>query len=344
MNTEQKKLFRQIARCSIADEILDNLLNGEPNTHPCTEICEYQQEEFGLIGKKFGPDFEVEFSKETFHMPEPWNGDLDNAEILFVSSNPSFSIHETTPKLAREGKSARGRKGNWEVLPKFKSDEWPLDRAENFFENRFIDEETRSIREEYDNETWKRILKFAGYLLDDETRSIEKGKKLNNAQKENFASRIALTEVVHCKSENEKGVPQARVTCYDKHTRAVIELFLKSSPKKPSPKKTKKVVVMGVPAQVAFAQGILTESLKAGDPEISADKLKNKLEELEDKLRELRKEPKELEKELKRYAQDGFGTLAKNAHFIFIPHPVAQGYSYAEFQRRIDRQNEPLRQ
>lgn len=104
MNTEQKKLFRQIARCSIADEILDNLLNGQPNTHPCTKICEYQQDEIRKIGKKHGPDFAVEFSKETFHMPEPWNGKLNEAEILFVSSNPSFSIDETTSKLARDGK------------------------------------------------------------------------------------------------------------------------------------------------------------------------------------------------------------------------------------------------
>ncbi|MCT1452592.1 hypothetical protein M3G18_06690 [Corynebacterium sp. p3-SID1145] len=336
MNSEEKEVFRKIAGCSIANRIVDDLEAGNPNNDPCYRICSYQQEEFDKLG-----DEQVRFSKETFHMPEPWNGNLSEAKILFVSSNPSFDINETTPELAR--------KKNKEVLPKIISDtekddpetKKALDEAENFFENRFLDE-TGSIREEYENETWKRILKFAGYLLG-RTRSIERGKKLNNAQKEEFASCIALTEVVHCKSPGEEGVEAAAETCYDKHTRAVIELFLKSL-KSPS-EEFKKVVVMGVKTQAALAKGILAEPIKADDPEISAEELNEKLETLWNELDELRKDDlEEFEKEMKNLARDGFGALAENALFIFIPHPVAKGYSYAEFQRRFDRQCEPLRQ
>lgn len=336
MNSEEKEVFRKIAGCSIANRIIDDLEARNPVVEPyksCEKICLHQKEKFDGLRNE-----QVQFSKETFHMPEPWNGNLSTAEILFVSSNPSFDINETTPELAR--------KKNKEVLPKIISDpekddpetKRALDEAENFFENRFIDKETGSIREEYENQTWKRILKFAGYLLR-KTRSIEKGKELNTDQKEKFASHIALTEVVHCKSTNEDGVKEALVTCYGKHTRAVIELFLKSPLEEP-----KKVVVMGVKTQAALAKGILAEPIKADDPEISAGKLNEKLEELWKELDKLRKDDlEEFEREMKNLARDGFGALAENAHFIFIPHAVSST-SMEEIQRRIDRQYKPPRQ
>ena len=176
------------------------------------------------------------------------------------------------------------------------------------------------------------------------TRSIDPGKDLNQRQKDKIVPNIALTEVVHCKSRKEEGVEEAVVECYKKHTRAVIEEFLKSSPEKTKKQSSseKKVVVMGNHAQYTLAQGILAESLLAKDPDVSSDILKNELKDLKKELEKLKKE--ELEKELKRYAQDGFGALGENAHFIFIPHPVAPGFSYAECQRRIDRQYKPPRQ
>ena len=338
MNSEEKEVFRKIAGCSIANRIINDLEARNPINEPyksCEKICSYQQEEFDKLR-----DEQLRFSKETFHMPEPWNGNLSTAEILFVSSNPSFDINETTPELAR--------KKNKEVLPKIISDpdkddletKRALDEAENFFESRFIDKETDSIRKEYNSPTWKGILRCAGYLLD-ETSSVESIEDINEDQKEKFASRIALTEVVHCKSENEKGVPQALVTCYDKHTRAVIELFLKS--KSPS-EKPKKVVVMGEKAQRALGKGLLAESIRTDDPEIPPKKLKTKINKLWKELDKLRKyDPEEFEKEMKNLARDGFEALAENAHFISIPHAVSSTKK-EEIQRRIDRQDEPPRQ
>ena len=334
MNSEEKKIFRKIAGCSIANRIIHDLEARNPideEYKPCEKICSYQQKEFDKLR-----DEQVRFSKETFHMPEPWNGNLSTAEILFVSSNPSFDIDETTPELAR--------KENKEVLPKIVSDpekddpetRRALDEAENFFENRFIDEETGSIREEYNNTTWKKILKFAGYLLR-ETSSIEKGKELNKRQKEDFASRIALTEVVHCKSTEEEGVKAAAETCYDKHTRAVIELFLKSQSKE-----SKKVVVMGARAQEALAKGIFTEFLKTDDPEIPPKKLKTQTNKLWKELKKRSTNAEEFENEMKNLARDGFGALAENAHFIFIPHPTRAAYK--KVQRSIARQDESPRQ
>lgn len=344
MNSEGKEVFRKIAGCSIANRIIDDLEARNPIDEPyksCEKICSYQQEEFDHLRNE-----QVRFSKETFHMPEPWNGNLSTAEILFISSNPSFDINETTPELAR--------KKNKEVLPKIISDpekddpetERALKKAEDFFENRFFNEDG-SIRKEYDSRTWKGILTCAGYLLE-KTNSREpiKGinsvlsiKDINGAQKKEIARHIALTEVVHCKSRHEKGVNKALVTCYDEHTRAVIELFLKSPSEEP-----KKVVVMGEKAQRAFGKAILAESIKTDDPEIPPKKLKTKIKILWDELDKLRiYDPEEFEKEMKNLTRDVFGALAKNAHFIFIPHAVSATRK-EEIQRRIDRQYKPPRQ
>ncbi|MDN8605124.1 hypothetical protein Q0N48_03760 [Corynebacterium ureicelerivorans] len=344
MNSEEKEIFRKIAGCSIANRIIDDIEARNPIDKPyksCEKICLHQKEKFDGLRNE-----QVRFSKETFHMPEPWNGNLSTAEILFVSSNPSFDINETTPELAR--------KENKEVLPKIISDpekddpetERALKEAEDFFENRFIKEDG-SIREEYNSRTWKGILTCAGYLLEKtNSRDSIKGiksvlsiKDINGNQKEEIARHIALTEVVHCKSTNEGGVPQALVTCYDEHTRAVIELFLKTPSEEP-----KKVVVMGEKAQRAFGKGILAESIRTGNAEIPPKKLKTKIEILWNELDKLRiYDPEEFEKEMKNLARDVFGELAKNAHFIFIPHAVS-ATSKEEIQRRIDRQYKPLRQ
>lgn len=311
MNTEQKKLFEQIAHCGIADKILDDLLNGDPNTHPCREICAYQQTKISNIGDEIGSEYQVQFSKETFHAPEPWNGNLEEAEILFVSSNPSFSEYETTPELAElEGK---------EVLPKFDSPEWPLNKAQEFFEDRFK-------HEEYWNKTWEGILKYAGYILE-KTKSIESINNINDEKKKDIASSIALTEVVHCKSEKEIGVngkvevkeadgkvevkkvPEVKeyakslVPCYFQHTKAVIELFLKS----PS-EKTKKVVITGSEARNIFQIALALKDEKDDIPK------PKQLEELAPKNK------------LEKVAQKEFGELGQNARFIFIPHPNAQNW------------------
>ena len=100
-------------------------------------------------------------------MPEPWNGSLSTAEILFVSSNPSFDINETTPELAR--------KENKEVLPKIISDpeeddpetKRALEEAENFFEKRITIEkhDSPTRKKILKNPTWRMIIKLAGLSL-----------------------------------------------------------------------------------------------------------------------------------------------------------------------------------
>lgn len=109
--------------------------------HPCHEIVTYQENEFQL--------------------PEPWNGNIETADILFVSSNPSYDEQENYP-----------------------IQNWNAEDMTSFFENRF----KNTPKENY-SVYWKSVKKWAGWLIP-------------NIQWD----KIALTEVVHCKSKKEYGV------------------------------------------------------------------------------------------------------------------------------------------
>lgn len=314
MDAEQREVFRAIARCPIADEILNHLLDPKSGNdglskeaRACRDICSYQQNEISKITEKYGSEYQVEFSKETFHMPEPWNGNLGEAEILFVSSNPSFDILETTEKLARiKKKIKKGKRGEAaEVLPKFDSDDWPDERVEDFFEKRFG-------HAGYQNQTWWKTLRYADYLLDlidglNEAGEInvtgQIGGKLDENQKAEIASRIALTEVVHCKSQGEENVDSSLNTCYRTHTKKVIELFLKF------PSKGRKIVVFAGQAKKIVA---------IENPEF-------------EKL-----EIWEQEEELENWAQKEFSDLGGKALFVMMPHAARSAHE--PVKERIDRQ------
>lgn len=46
-----------------------------------------------------------------FHVPEPWNGDIANAELLFLSINPGYTANEFYPRLGNEWMKLPRRSG-----------------------------------------------------------------------------------------------------------------------------------------------------------------------------------------------------------------------------------------
>lgn len=91
---DQRELLLEIAGCEIAKERVSLLIRNEGkkdpnNTHDCDDICKFQ---YDIIQEANGSKQEV--TKAMFHVPEPWNGNLGEAEILFVSSNPSIDLKE----------------------------------------------------------------------------------------------------------------------------------------------------------------------------------------------------------------------------------------------------------
>ncbi len=104
-------LLINIARCpEIEKAKTDNL-------HPCHKIVNSQ-------------------TGDTFQLPEPWNGDISKADILFIASNPSYNSEESFPNPS-----------------------WDNNRIEPFFLNRFSDKYYQKIQ------FWASIKKYASWIL-----------------------------------------------------------------------------------------------------------------------------------------------------------------------------------
>ena len=133
-------------------------------------------------------------SLDQHQVPEPWSGNLQRAPILFLSSNPSIDEQEEYPLWS-----------------------WSDQRIEDFFVNRFgggrkhwIEDGIRSLRHDGTRKPvrfWIEVRQRAKELLE---RDVQPG------------SDYALTEVVHCKSRNEAGVPEALSECARRYLRRVV--------------------------------------------------------------------------------------------------------------------------
>lgn len=67
-----EKLLEEITTCENIQKILNGNLDSD--CKKCEKIVNSQKCNF-----------------EDFQLPEPWNGDLENCKILFISSNPSIN-------------------------------------------------------------------------------------------------------------------------------------------------------------------------------------------------------------------------------------------------------------
>lgn len=159
-----QSLLLEIARCQNV-----HLCKTSSGPHPCRAIVDFQ---YGSL--------------DEFHLPEPWDGPLESAPILFISSNPSLGGSEEYP--------------HWT---------WPDEHVVDFFENRFgggrkawvvggrslqVDG-SRPVRSTH---YWSAIQRRAEELVGPACRpGID----------------YAVTEIVRCKSWNEKGVGSATDEC-----------------------------------------------------------------------------------------------------------------------------------
>jgi hypothetical protein len=82
-NDKAKALALEINSCR---EVIDAL---NDKSHPCHEVVKWQADQWKQ------PILQIENSK--MHRPEAWTGDIVNAPILFLSSNPSFNEDEKYP-------------------------------------------------------------------------------------------------------------------------------------------------------------------------------------------------------------------------------------------------------
>lgn len=161
-NEELIKLFEEIQYC----ENIKKYYSGEVTN--CDEIINSQGEK-----------------EEDFQLPEPWNGDIVNAPILIISSNPSFNEKELYPTI-----------------------KWKEEDRKDFYFNRFQSRWTKEekyikLRDGKYDKNWVRFWSSV------KSRAKEIWTKGNIS----LGKDIALIEVVRCKSKEEKGVEKAISNC-----------------------------------------------------------------------------------------------------------------------------------
>ena len=162
---DEELLLREICWCP-------NIAKAQQNSnHPCYEIVNLQD-----------PD------SDEFQIPEPWSGDLTNARLLCIASNPSINPEEYYP-----------------------SRHWSDTDKVDFFRNRFSPSSRWTDRRKVllsDGESYtKRPVSYWSKVHAQARRAY--GRTVS------MGSDYAITEVVHCKSKKELNVETCRETCWN---------------------------------------------------------------------------------------------------------------------------------
>ena len=160
------KLLFDITNCKSFEQDFDD-------TKPCFKIAHYQ--------------IKSKLSEKDFMLPEPWDGDILQAPILVISSNPAFTEEELFPTR-----------------------NWPQEMVADYFTNRF---KNRGLKY-----SWTYNHKI---LLKDGTRghSVNYWSNIKGRVGELLNRRAipgedyCMTEIVHCKSNDEFGVKEAIDFC-----------------------------------------------------------------------------------------------------------------------------------
>lgn len=179
-SSTSRRLLLEIAHC----RNIDLCLRSGDSSHPCYEIVRSQR---------------VDRASD-FQCPEPWNGRIETAPILFISSNPSISDIEQHPTLT-----------------------WSDQGIVDYFSNRFGHGHKLWIKDGrytlLNDDSYSGSVAFlasvrqrAAELLDRPAADVMPGVD------------YALAEIVRCKSRSETGVSAAAAECSSRYLRQTMEV------------------------------------------------------------------------------------------------------------------------
>ena len=199
--SEIELLATSIARCPEIGRACSD------RKHPCHKIVTTQKE----------------FGEEHRQVPEAWAGDLENARVIFVSSNPSIS----TPQVPGTGEDYP--LANY-FEPSIEHPDWPIERVVDFQVNRL--DQSRSNPFVTGNAQFLCTDgQYRGSDSENGTKASQKYwksamKQVQDLLGPNFdlSRDICMTEIVHCKSKGEQGVSQASGTCSARYLARILQV------------------------------------------------------------------------------------------------------------------------
>lgn len=175
-----------------------------------------------------------------YQLPEPWNGDLENAKIIFVGLNPSFNPQEFFPKddnpipNTNYPTNPTNPSPYWtkisenpHILCGFKIDET---KVEEFFENRFsgsvngnkyVNNNLQTLQDDGKYSKSVPYWKFVQNVMNYELKTV-----FNQSKEGKMGEDCALMEIVPCKSKgcdgNDAKLPNGK-TCIEDFTDKIIK-------------------------------------------------------------------------------------------------------------------------
>ena len=176
--------------------------------------------------------------KEGFQVGEPWNGDIENAPILFLSSNPAYNFYEISPRWHWDNSDNGGKK----ILKGKNGDPMSLENILDFIRTRIKESHAKSdkdialrIRLKKDNAIytpavpyWGNVRERTEYLLPDELK-ISLGNKMPPAEyARKIMEYVVCMEVVPFRSTGEAGLKKNTEKifdyCWDRFTLKILKL------------------------------------------------------------------------------------------------------------------------
>ena len=158
-----------------------------------------------------------------FQVPEPWNGDIENAKILILGLNPALDVAELFPSYDCSGA--------WNVMCA-KGYKWTDPVVETFFENRYsaccppcglqyADVNADPVKilskscvyKTAKNPFWKTVIEYAS--------AVTKSSCAIND--------LVFSDCIHCKSSNGAGCGiSVKNICMNKYFQRVMSVFITS--------------------------------------------------------------------------------------------------------------------
>ena len=238
--SNESKTLDTIIKEIVYNKDVHNLLLRPDATHPYGEIVQFQIDEC----KDNGTTIE----EEGFQIGEPFDGDIEHAPILFLSSNPAFNFDEVSPRYFPasgkifmpehfdENKKVKISDGEYslEELKKkltVPQKEMTFEEIKDFFTTRIQKSPARSDKDQTlripikDGGTalvkyWGCVRNNTEFLL---PQALITGSSPSQKAREIMKYAVCM-EIVPFRSNQEEGVPNALNTCWDTFTKHLLAL------------------------------------------------------------------------------------------------------------------------